>query len=321
MNTEGPFRIEFEISSLCNALCSGCQRTMMDSKGEYYYKGNISITQMCEWFDDVNLKDARIKLCGVLGDPIINPDCVDICSYLILEKKVKSIEISTNGGTRNAKFWTELAELSKLSGKKLYVHWSIDGVTRNDYRENVNIDKVWENFYRYYNAGGKAIWQYIHFDYNADEIPLAKQKAKELEIELKIRVSWRNTAEASKFKSSEALKIDSNVYETVEKRARLGQYDVANIVCRHQIENELFITSEGKVWPCCHLQDEQVSGKMNIIEKIGLKNDLKETSFYEIIRSDWYSKILEDSWNKSHPLHLPRCYLSCGDFAKRKVIK
>ncbi len=33
---------------------------------------------------------------------------------------VKSIEISTNGGTRNAKFWTELAELSKLSDKKLY---------------------------------------------------------------------------------------------------------------------------------------------------------------------------------------------------------
>ena len=306
MNLQKPFRIEFEISSLCNALCSGCQRTMMDLKGKYYYKGNITITQMCEWFDDVNLKDARIKLCGVLGDPIINPDC---------------IEISTNGGMRTAKFWKDLAELSKLSDKRLYVHWSIDGVTRNDYRENVNIDKVWENFHTYYDAGGKAIWQYIHFDYNADEIPLAKQKAKELEIELKIRVSWRNTAEASKFKSSEALKIDSNVYETVEKRARLGQYDVANIVCRHQIENELFITSEGKVWPCCHLQDEQVSGKMNIIEKIGLKNDLKETSFYEIIRSDWYSKILEDSWNKSHPLHLPRCYLSCCDFAKRKVIK
>ena len=107
----------------------------------------------------------------------------------------------------------------------------------------------------------------------------------------------------------------------MEKRARLGEYDVANIVCRHKVENELFITSEGKVWPCCHLQDEQVSGKTNIIEKIGLKNDLKKSSFYDIIHSDWYAKTLEDSWNKSHPLHLPRCYLSCGDFAKRKVLK
>ena len=52
---------------------------------------------MYEWFDDVNLKDARIKLCGVLVILSLILDCIDICSYLILEKKVKSIEISTNG--------------------------------------------------------------------------------------------------------------------------------------------------------------------------------------------------------------------------------
>jgi len=321
MNLQRPFRIEFEISSLCNATCSGCQRTMLDNRGQYYYKGNISISQMYDWFDDVNLKDARIKLCGVLGDPIVNPDCIDICSYLLLEKHVKNIEISTNGGTRTKKFWTELAELSKYTNKRLYVHWSIDGVTKNDYRENVNIDKVWDNFYTYYNAGGKCIWQYIHFDYNADEIDLAKKKAKELDIELKIRVSWRNTSESAKFKSSEALKIDSNVYEKVELKARSGNYEKSNIVCRHQIENELFVTSEGRIWPCCHLQDEQVSGKTDIIKKIGLENDLNTRTFYDIIRSDWYKKTLIESWEKTHPLHLPRCYLSCGDFAKRKVIK
>ena len=285
MDLQKPFRLELEISSLCNALCSGCQRTMLDNRGAYYHKGNITIAELCDWFDGVNLKNARIKLCGVLGDPIINPDCIDICSYLILEKKVKSIEISTNGGTRSKKFWTELATLSKLSNKKLFVHWSIDGVTKNDYRENVSIDKVWENFHTYYDAGGKAIWQYIHFDYNADEIPLAKKKAEELGVELKIRVSWRNTANSAKFKSSESLKIDSDVYETVENRARQGVYDAANIVCRHQIENELFITSEGRVWPCCHLHDEQVSGKTDILTTIGLKNDLRTSKFYDIIQS------------------------------------
>ena len=321
MNLNKPFRIEFEISSLCNARCSGCQRTMLDNKGEEYFKGNISIDQMCEWFDDVNLKDARIKLCGVLGDPIINPDCVEICSYLLLEKRVRNIELSTNGGTRTSKFWTELAELSKHTDKRLYVHWSIDGVTKNDYRENVSVDKVWENFYTYYNAGGKSIWQYIHFDYNEDEIRLAKERAKELNIELKVRVSWRNTSENAKFKSKEALKIDSNVYETIEKKARTGDYELANIVCRHQIENEIFITSEGKIWPCCHLHDEQVSGKTDILAKIGIQNDLNKSKFYDIITSEWYENILMESWMKTHPLHLPRCYLSCGDFAKRKVIK
>ena len=320
MNLERPFRIEFEISSLCNALCSGCQRTMLNNRGEDYFKGNITSQQMFEWFGPVNLKDAKIKLCGVLGDPIINPFCVDICSFLIYEKGVRNIELSTNGGTRAKGFWTELAELSKETDK-LIVHWSIDGVTRNDYRENVSIDKVWNNFYTYYNAGGKCVWQYINFDYNTEEIPLAKQMAEDLNIELKIRVSWRNTSQAAKFKSKAALEIDNDHYEIVEKRARSGDYENSNIVCRHQYENEIFVTSEGRVWPCCHLHDEQVSGKTNILKKINLKNDLKENSFYNIITSPWYDKILEESWDKNHPDHLPRCYLTCGDYNKRKVIK
>ena len=92
-------------------------------------------------------------------------------------------------------------------------------------------------------------------------------------------------------------------------------------MCRHQIENEIFITSEGKIWPCCHLHDEQVSGKTDILAKIGIQNDLNKSKFYDIITSEWYENILMESWMKTHPLHLPRCYLSCGDFAKRKVIK
>jgi hypothetical protein len=293
---------------------------MLDDRGDYYYKGNITMSQIYEWFGDVDLKDARIKLCGVLGDPIINPECIDICSYLIYEKRIQNIELSTNGGTRPEQFWKDLADLSYESNK-LWVHWSIDGVERNDYRENVSIAKVWQNFETYHSNKGNCVWQYINFDYNTNEIEAAKRKAEQLGIELKIRVSWRNTANAAKFKSSESLKIDSDVYETVENRARLGEYEAANIVCRHQIENEIFVTSEGLVWPCCHLQDEQVSGKTNLVKKLGLKNDLKKTSLHNIITSPWYERILIESWDKKHPDHLPRCYLSCGDFAKRKVIK
>ena len=76
-----------------------------------------------------------------------------------------------------------------------------------------------------------------------------------------------------------------------------------------------------KFVPCYHLHDEQVSSKTDIESKINIKNSLKTTNFYDIITSDWYSFLLKDSWNKNHPLHLPRCYLSCGDFNKRKVIK
>ena len=50
-------------------------------------------------------------------------------------------------------------------------------------------------------------------------------------------------------------------------------------------------------------------------------NDLSKYSISDILSSEWYEKTLEESWNKFHPLHLPRCYLTCGDNGKRAVIK
>ena len=65
---------EIELSSLCNAKCSGCMRTMLDNKGIDYYKGNISYNEIVRWFKPQDLSETKIKLCGVLGDPIVNPE-------------------------------------------------------------------------------------------------------------------------------------------------------------------------------------------------------------------------------------------------------
>ena len=50
-------------------------------------------------------------------------------------------------------------------------------------------------------------------------------------------------------------------------------------------------------------------------------NDLNKNKMSDILNSDWYKFSLEQSWDKSHDLHQPRCYLSCGDDGKRAVIK
>ena len=90
-------------------------RTMLDNKGIDYYKGNISYNEIVRWFKPQDLSETKIKLCGVLGDPIVNPELEDILDYLLYQKQVKNIEISTNGGIRTKKFWTNMAELSKIS--------------------------------------------------------------------------------------------------------------------------------------------------------------------------------------------------------------
>ena len=107
--------IELELSSLCNAKCSACMRTILDNKGIGYIKQNIKLYDIEKWFKDVNLNDTKIKMCGVLGDPMINPELYEILFYFLYEKNVRDIEMSTNGGTRTEEFWKELGTLSKNS--------------------------------------------------------------------------------------------------------------------------------------------------------------------------------------------------------------
>jgi molybdenum cofactor biosynthesis enzyme MoaA len=318
--------VEIELSSLCNAKCSACMRTILDERDEWYYKGNVSLDDIIDWFESLDISDTKIKMCGVLGDPMINPELYEIIFYFLYEKNVRDIEMSTNGGTRPIQFWKDLGLLSKQSNKRFHIHWAVDGVTRNDYRENVILDKVWENINAYHSTGGHSIWQYIIFDYNESEVEMARTKAKENGMKFATRVSWRNTSEKAKVTSKAANKIDSDSYEVVEKRARSKQYEDARIVCRHKVKGEIYIGANKRLWPCCHLYDESISHKSNDINhlygKIGHDfNDLTKYSISNILESNWFKTELEASWNKLHSLHLPRCYLTCGDNGKRAVIK
>jgi len=318
--------IEMELSSLCNAKCSACMRTMLDQFNKPYYKGNLQITEIQEWFDSLDLRQTKIKMCGVLGDPMINPDLQEILFYFLYEKNVRDIEMSTNGGTRTKEFWKDLGVLSKNSNKRFYIHWAIDGATRNDYRENVNLERVWQNVDAYHSTGGHSIWQYIIFDYNEHEVDLARQMAKEKGMRFGTRKSWRNNSDFAKVKSKAAKEIDAEKYEDVEKRAYDKNYEDAKIVCRHKVKGEIYIGANRRLWPCCHLYDEEVAQKNNSIhhlyESVGHDfNDLNKHSIEDILSSQWYEKTLEESWDKFHPIHLPRCYLTCGDDGKRAVIK
>ena len=77
--------IEIELSSLCNAKCSACMRTILDERGKYYLKDNLPLNEIESWFNDIDLSNTKIKMCGVLGDPMINPELHDIVFYFLYE--------------------------------------------------------------------------------------------------------------------------------------------------------------------------------------------------------------------------------------------
>ena len=50
----------------------------------------------------------EFKFCGVLGDPIVNPDFLDMVKYLT--NLGGYCEVSTNGGYNTANWWSELGK-------------------------------------------------------------------------------------------------------------------------------------------------------------------------------------------------------------------
>jgi len=185
-------KIELELTSACNAKCPLCMRTVLMERNQPVQIDNYTIKEIETYFKDMDLKGATIKFCGVLGDPIACRDLYAITEYFIIEKDVKIIEVSTNAGLKTKEFWSKFGQISKVSGKKLEVHFAIDGLTRNDYRVGVDLKKVWNNVNAYLDAGGSGVWQYIVFDYNEHELEDAKKLSKKKGMRFITRIAWKN---------------------------------------------------------------------------------------------------------------------------------
>ena len=76
------------------------------------------------------------------------------------------------------------------------VDFAIDGLedTNHLYRVGVKWKKVKENLEAYLSEGGHARWNYIVFDHNKKDLPIARKLAKQYNIELYTRRAWRNSS-------------------------------------------------------------------------------------------------------------------------------
>jgi|TARA_B100000953_G_scaffold113990_1_gene93755 hypothetical protein len=109
------------------------------------------------------------------------------------------------------------------------------------------------------------------------------------------------------------------------KGHKVRQY---GIVCKHLDAEEFYFGANHKVYPCCYLYDEEIEikTKHNTVlpstKKYGNEfNDLTLHTIDEIQNHEWFSKTLEESFDKDHELHNTRCWRSCGDKGKRSTQK
>jgi MoaA/NifB/PqqE/SkfB family radical SAM enzyme len=323
--------IEVELSSLCNAACPGCARTNMLEKEISFPQQHLDTDILYHALESIYHPFLKVKLCGVLGEPLMHPQVFEVCEYF--NKRQIFVNVSTNAGLRSRSYWHKLGELS-AQFQLLHMQFCIDGLSDTNaiYRVNTRFDKIINNLKAYTQAGGIGTWVMIDFQHNHHQIEQARLIAHELGLGFSVRRAVRNIP----FKSKKAAHSKNTIVQgsshqqekeyLVVKKAltqdNQSQKPVRltgdQIHCKFVHEKEIFISADARVWPCCFLWDEFVSPKKSDHTRVhpyianSKWNCLQHNSLKNILSSHAF-QLLNQFWESDHPDFLKRCHKSCGN--------
>jgi MoaA/NifB/PqqE/SkfB family radical SAM enzyme len=343
-------RLEIEITSKCNARCPGCSRTY---KGELHPGltiADLSADAFIARIPNQAFKNKRVEFCGVFGDPAMHNELHKIAEY-IKESGADSIHIDTNGGMQKPEYWERLAKLG------VTVHWSVDGYRESNhlYRVNTNFDKILENMKAFCNAGGKGSWEYLVFDHNEKDLPLARAESNKLGLDFMERRNNRNIDYwTSYIKEKQDGKVITKKFNVVQgTRSSIQEEQTTNkqkkdndfhIKCLYLNEKKLFMGFDGRIWPCCWFHDlyngdgnpNVLDGKVNIethhklqkLDKIyGVGwNSIFYNTWEDILGHEYYTKVLPNTFDSNDPNYnkenaIPKCFTKCKNSGKARNVE
>jgi MoaA/NifB/PqqE/SkfB family radical SAM enzyme len=202
-------------------------------------------------------------MCGNFGDPIINPNLLEMISYSTETNPYLYVRIHTNGSARNIEWWKNLAEALPKNHKVIF---AIDGLedTHAMYRIGTNYNKILQNAEAFISAGGIAEWCFIKFKHNEHQVEEAKNIAKDIGFSI---FTEKNT---SRFVGEPKFGVydeNENTQYYLEQPSNSGvshiSYDIVKnyrkilenetISCMAKKNKEIFIDFQKRVFPCCFL--------------------------------------------------------------------
>lgn len=315
-----------EVSTLCNAKCPQCARTDPIGLGKYDWLQEewVSLEKFKSWFPPTSIETMRcFYLTGSFGDPITNPEILDIVSYIRSVSQDIKISINTNGSLKNEDFWLELAF---IGGKNLLMTFTVDGINEEQhskYRVNTSLQKTLKHMKLMSDFGICQIKTItILFDHNENDlekiISLCKEHgAEECEV-----------TESNRFQKRSSFKYEYNgqnltlnqvkKHRTVDtpesgRKVRVVglEYNKEKIVCDSIKRKTLHVNVNGDVYPCCYIGNEYTRGlrygvdKGNIIASDKENNyplisefdniNLNNKPFHDIVKGKYYSHDLPES--------------------------
>ncbi len=254
-----PKKIRIEACSLCQLNCAACwmregEETIKKEEGLGYLK----FSDFKKLVDD-NPQIEKIELSNN-GEIFLNPELDKIIKYAY-EKNILLIAFS---GVNLNTLSDEMAEIL-VKYRFISMIVSIDGATPDVYKIYrrggdfnkviANIKKINEFKKKYNSEYPRLIYKFIIFSHNIEDIPLAKELAKELDMEISFvqnSLPWYDTLSEEQKKRAEELS-GIKIEESREKYyiERYKKNPLAWFVCKDLFEAPQ-IDWNGKLLGCCY---------------------------------------------------------------------
>lgn len=325
-------RLQIELTNYCNAACPQCDRyeQIQEWQDPDLNNSHFTLEQIKNIFEPYKWNSLDvIHYCGNVDEPTINPEMIEITNYLAKNTNKPLINVATNGGTRDANFWTELGKLSKYHNVK--VTFGLDGLhdTNHIYRRNVRWNTVEKNYKAYIKAGGFATWQFIVFDHNKHQLDAAKNLAdKEGFTDFKIIQSGRsdviNPTKENNVKKQKVEKTPewyNNKGYTIDNKP-IQQVKLECVRCPaklnskinkfHKQKANVYISAKGYVTPCCWMGNPRELINLWKTTNIDKKeHNIHYNNLQDIINGKWFSHI--DNQMQDYKLCVKKCKDLSGD--------
>jgi MoaA/NifB/PqqE/SkfB family radical SAM enzyme len=340
-----PNKIQFELSSMCNALCLGCVRTddknFNQSKSMIPKKIKVSIETIIKLLTSPSMATVTtLEFCGTIDEPLMHPNFFEILKETYKINNNYKIIIHNNGSIRSTDEWSELADLLNKFKDKHRVLFSIDGIgeTHEFYRQQTSYQKIIENAQAFINNNGDAIWQFLSFPWNEHQISQASELSEKMRFSSFI--VRRDRSIVSNL-GKEHILLKKTADTTMERKdgftlqdllSRYKNIENIEISCVNKKENMYFVSYDSRLWPCCFISNGFLQSsnikidylKKRLYENYGeFFNDMTSTSIEDIVNSPFFKNDLVESWNNSISTgpcgKITRCAETCN-VEKLKVL-
>lgn len=289
--------IHFELSNICNASCPMCTRTYY-GKDLNFKKQNFNI----KYLENIDYDIKYVYFCGNYGESVAHPYFMDVLDHFYKKNIYTRLDIHTNGGIKNKKFWKNLADYYVKNNIKHTVYFGIDGLkdTNHIYRKNVIWDKLMENVSEFINNGGNAIWNYLVFKHNQHQIKDAEELSKIMGFK---NINFKHTGRFGNYDYYPVYSNKEFLYNIYKSDFAIEKDNkIKNIVsCIAKNKNKIYIDFKNHVMPCCwtgklvNNLNIKYKDQENFLKKVRLENydeiSLSKYKLSKIVKSNVFDKI------------------------------